>query len=110
MGVEGAGVAQLAASVVQVFVAFRLARLRPDPVAALSVLVRTLVCALFAFLPVLAAFGLGLPLVVPVLLVVPAAWLYLRAVRWSGVLSADERERLQQVGGRRMSMLAGWMP
>ncbi|HEX5132397.1 MAG TPA: lipopolysaccharide biosynthesis protein [Candidatus Krumholzibacteria bacterium] len=111
LGVEGTGVAQLAACTVQVFVAFRLATLRPEPRAAAAVLGKSLACGAGAFLPVVIVTRLGLPLAGQVLFAVPSTWLYLRLVRWSGVLSDEERERLQNViGARRAALLAGWMP
>jgi O-antigen/teichoic acid export membrane protein len=110
LGVEGTGVALLLACGVQALLAFRLATMRPRSGVAIATLARTLACAAVAFAPAVAAFLLGAPLVVGFLLAPAAVWIYLRLVRWSGVLAPDERERLRQVAaGGRLSPLAGWI-
>jgi O-antigen/teichoic acid export membrane protein len=110
LGVEGAGVAQLCACLVQVVFAFRLAKLRPrghDVVAAVS---KSLVSAGVAFVLPVVAFALHAPLLVPVVLAPLAVWIFLSLARRLRVFSADERDRLLQVAaGRRMATVAGWL-
>ncbi|HEU4364696.1 MAG TPA: lipopolysaccharide biosynthesis protein [Candidatus Krumholzibacteria bacterium] len=109
-GVEGAGAAQVCACLVQAVLAFRLATLRPRMSVALAALGKSLACGAAAFAPVVAAVALGVPLVVTLALAPAAVWIYFRLIRRSGVLSADERERLRQVaGGGRLSSVAGWV-
>jgi len=110
IGVEGTGAAQLAASLVQVLLAFRLATLRPGVAVALATLGRALASAAAAFAPVVVAAALHAPLVVMLALAPLAVLVYFRVSRVLGVLSSDERERLRQLlAGRRMSAFAGWI-
>ncbi len=110
LGVEGTGVALLAASTVQLVLAFRLASLRPSVAEAVSALLRSVACGVLAFLPAVAASLLKAPLVVDILLAPVGVWIYFRMTRRIGILSADERMRLRQVtGGGRTGSLAGWM-
>lgn len=109
MGVEGTGAAQLAASLVQVFLAFRLATLRPGVAVALATLGRAVLCGALAFSPALIAAALHAPLAVTLGLAPVAVLVYFRASRALGVLSADERERLRLLLSGRMSVFAGWI-
>jgi O-antigen/teichoic acid export membrane protein len=110
LGVEGTGVALLLACVVQALLAFRLASIRPRTGVAFVTLVRSLVCAAVAFAPPVLTLALGAPLLVAIVLAPAAVWIYLRLARWSGILAADERDRLRQVvAGRRLAPLAGWI-
>ena len=112
LGVAGAGVAQLAACVVQLGLAARLAPVRPRVTDALGVFAKTLVCAAIAFAPVLIAYRLSLPRVVVWTLGLAAVFLYLRVARWLGVFSAEERARLARaVEGHGLARaVSGWMP
>jgi O-antigen/teichoic acid export membrane protein len=110
MGVEGAGLAQLLACAVQLVVAFRLATLRPTVATALAVLVRTLACVVVVFVPIVLLGRSEVPWGATMVLAIPAAWGYTRLLRWSGVLTAEERERLLQVAGRNARRVRAWMP
>jgi hypothetical protein len=112
LGVAGAGVAQVAACVVQLALAFRLASARPRVADALGAFLKSLGCGVVAFVPVGVAQSLGAPDAAVVALGLPALWLYARLARRANVLTAGERGRLHQVVGERTvaSPLMGWMP
>ncbi len=112
LGVAGAGVAQVVASLVQWILAMTLAPVRPSVVDALLALGKALACAALAFAPVLIAQRYGAPRAVAWLGAVAALWIYVRVARRTRVLARDERERLVQAlqGSGLARGLAWWMP
>ena len=112
LGVAGAGVAQLAACLLQLGIAVRLAAVKPRLADALASLAKTLLCAAAAFAPAVLAQRLGAPRLVTWPLVLLALWIYVRVARRLRVLAADERARLvQTLQGHGLARgLAWWMP
>jgi hypothetical protein len=76
----------------------------------LAVLVRTLACVVVVFVPIVLLGRSDVPWGATMVLAIPAAWGYTRLLRWSGVLTAEERERLLQVAGRNARRVRAWMP
>lgn len=112
LGVAGAGVAQLAACVVQLGLAARLAPVRPRVADALGVLAKSLVCAGIAFAPVVITQSLALPRVLAWVLGAAAAFLYVRIARGMRVFSMEERARLERTmeGHGLARACIRWMP
>jgi len=112
MGLEGAGIAQLAAAALQLVLAVRLARVRPTTPQMLATLARTVVCALLAFAPALVLRALDVPPVLVWAGGAAALVLYLALARRLRVLSPDERERVRARLGARLNTpaLAWFIP
>jgi O-antigen/teichoic acid export membrane protein len=112
LGVAGAGVAQLSACVVQLFLAARLAPVRPRVGEMIATAVKAAVCAAVALAPVVALGAVGAPRPLAWALALPAAWLFVRATRRVRVLSHEERTRMTELlrGHGFARALAGWMP
>lgn len=109
LGLEGAGLAAVLASLVQFAVAMRLASVRPGAADAAATLFKSLACAAFAFLPVWFLLRSGPSIAVPfVALTVPVIFVYLaRRVR---VLNTDERARVRaMLAQRRLSPVVDWL-
>jgi len=112
LGLEGAGVAQLAACVVQLALAARLTRLRPGARDALAAFARSLLAAAVALAPAALAVLLHAPLAVRIGLGGVAPFAFVRVARSVHVLGAAERERLREVVARRRagSVMAWFIP
>jgi O-antigen/teichoic acid export membrane protein len=112
LGVVGAGIAQLAACVVQLALAAKLAPVGPRLNEAVGAFAKALACAAVAFAPVVLAYRLSFPPVVAWVLGAAAALIYVRVARRLGVFSAEERARVvQTLEGHGLARgLAGWLP
>ncbi len=112
LGVAGAGVAQLAACVVQLVLATRLSPVKPRVSESIAALLKAVVCAGVAFAPVVLLKAVDAPGVVVWGAGIAALLLYVRGARWLGVITPGERERLSQsLAGYGLARgLAWWMP
>lgn len=101
VGLEGAGIAGLAAAGVQLALAVRLARVRPPARDAFAALCKSLVAALLAFAPAWWVGRAGAGLGWQALAGAAGVWIFVIAARRMRVLSETERERLRSVLSRR---------
>jgi O-antigen/teichoic acid export membrane protein len=109
LGLEGTGWAALAASLVQVVVALRLASVRPSVAAAAGTLVRCVVCAALAFLPAWLVLRAGGSWVLALAVLAAVPWIFVALARRARVLETDERERVRLALARRgMGPALGW--
>jgi O-antigen/teichoic acid export membrane protein len=109
LGLEGTGWAALAASLVQFVIAVRLATVRPSMAASAATLLRSVVCAVLAFLPAWLLLRTGGSLAIPLAFLLAVPVIFVVLARRARVLDADERERVKAVLARRgMGPALGW--
>ena len=101
IGLEGTGVAQLAACAVQLVVAIRLASIRPAAAEMAGAWLKSSLCAVVALAPAFVLDAVHAPAALAIVAGGVGVWVYVRLARRARILSGEERERVRAILSQR---------